>query len=90
MSDKVRLSYKQGAFYELRREPGVRADCERRAAAVLEAAGGVDKGYMMSSTQGAKKRKGRWRAAVFTSNFAAIKDNAEENTLMRALNAARG
>lgn len=85
-----RVVIKQGALYQLRREPGVRADCERRAAAVQAAAGGAPAGYLMSSSQGEKRPQGRWRAAVYTSNFAAIKDNARNNTLMRALNAARG
>lgn len=86
----TRVVIKRGALYDLRREPGVRADCERRARAVLNAAGGEHMGYMMSSTQGAKKPQGRWRAAVFTSNFKAIKDNAQHNTLLRSLGAARG
>lgn len=89
MSD-VRIEIKRGALYDLRREPGVRQDCERRARAVLQAAGGEAAGYMMSSSQGAKRPQGRWRAAVFTSNFDAILDNARNNTLVRAFGAARG
>ncbi|WP_342800974.1 hypothetical protein [Nocardia sp. No.11] len=86
----MRLVMKRDALYEIRRAPGVQRDLERRARKVLAAAGGEAAGYMMSTTQGEKKPQGRWRAAVFTSNFKAIKDNARNNTLVRNFGAARG
>ncbi|MGY2019398.1 hypothetical protein [Nocardia gipuzkoensis] len=86
----ARIEMKQGALYELRRAPKVRQDLERRARAVQDACGGPAAGYLMSSTQGAKKPQGRWRTAVFTANIEAMLDNRRNNTLVRAFRAARG
>ncbi|MGW4090041.1 hypothetical protein [Nocardia sp. NPDC004750] len=81
---------KRGALYEVRREPKVRQDLTRRAAAVQDACGGPAAGYLMSSFQGEKKPQGRWRAAVFTANIEAMLDNRRNNTLVRNFGAARG
>jgi hypothetical protein len=85
----ARIEMKRDALYETRRAPKLRQDLERRGRAVLDAAGGEAAGYMMSSTQGAKRPQGRWRVAVFTSNFAAMLDNRRNNTLVRAFGAGR-
>ncbi|MBF6189426.1 hypothetical protein [Nocardia farcinica] len=85
----TRLVMKPGALYQLRREPGVRADLERRGRAVLSRCGEAA-GYMMTSGQGAKRPQGRWRVAVFTANVTAMVDNRRHNTLVRAFGAARG
>lgn len=86
----TRLVFNDQGMYKLRRQPGVRADLERRARAVLEACGGEAAGYMMTSTQGAKRPQGRWRTAVFTANLTAMLDNRRNQTLVRAFSAARG
>lgn len=88
-TSNTRLVMKPGALYDLRREPGVRADLERRGRAVLRQCGEAN-GYMMSSRQGAKRPQGRWRISVFTSNVTAMVDNRRHNTLVRAFGAARG
>ncbi|WP_280331486.1 hypothetical protein [Nocardia wallacei] len=73
---------RRNSLYELRSEPGVRAELERRGQAILDAVGGEAAGYMMSSSQGARKPQGRWRVAVFTATWEAMHDNAKNNTLI--------
>jgi hypothetical protein len=85
-----RLEIREGALYELRSAPGVQAELERRARAVLEACGGEAAGYALSSGQGAKRPQGRWRTAVYTSNLNARVDNARNQTLIRNFGAASG
>jgi hypothetical protein len=87
---KVRVEYKRDAMYKLRSEPGVRKDLERRAKSVLDAAGGEDAGYGMSSQQGERKPQGRWRASVFTKTAKGRRDNARNSTLIKSLDAGRG
>lgn len=82
----TKIKWNKGALYELRSAPGVVADLERRAKAV-EAAAGPD--YMMGSQQGAKKPQGRWRTSVVTMGRAGKRDNAKNNTLIKALDAGR-
>lgn len=90
MAQQMRLVFKRDAMYDVRQQPKVRADLEQRAEAVAEACGGEAAGYATSSTQGAKRPQGRWRTAVYTRNFAAILDNARNNTLVRKFGRARG
>ncbi|MBF6133509.1 hypothetical protein IU501_10910 [Nocardia otitidiscaviarum] len=90
MASGVRLEIKRGALYDIRRAPRVRAELERRGAAVLAACGGEAAGYMMSSSQGAKNPQGRWRVAVFTATADAMVDNMRHQRLVRAFGAARG
>lgn len=85
----TRLEINAGALYELRSEPGVKADLERRGRAILAACGGEDAGYDMGSEQGARRPQGRWRVGVFTRTEDAKQDNAEHNTLVRNLSAGR-
>lgn len=86
---KTRLVMKDGALYKLRREPGVRRDLEKRGEAILDAVGGHRAGYMLNSTQGAKRPQGRWAVRVFTANIAAMVDNRRNQTLVRAFGVAR-
>ncbi|MFI9507570.1 hypothetical protein [Nocardia sp. NPDC052566] len=90
MASRVRLVWKRDGLYELRRQPGVIRDLERRGRAVLAAVGGEAAGYMMSSSQGARNPQGRWRVAVFTATARAMRSNARHNTLVRNFGAARG
>lgn len=80
MATKIKWNVK--AFRELRLEPGVIADLEKRAEAVAAAAGD---GYEASAMAG----KNRGRASVITANYAAIRDNARNQTLLRSLDAGR-
>lgn len=89
MGAKVKLKMKRGAMYDLRRAPGVRGDLARRGHAVLEAAGGIEAGYGISASQGKKHPQGRWRVGIFTKTFDAIRDNAKNHTLLRALDKGR-
>ncbi len=73
-------------FKELRRDPGVVNDLNERGMRVRDAAG---PGYVMEGHQGRSRPSGRWRVTVRTGTPAAILDNAQNNTLIRALEAGR-
>ena len=86
---KVRIKFKQGAQYDLRRDPAVIDFLERIGTDIVDSANetlpeGV--GYRMSSSQGAKRPYGRWAVRVFTSSNHAKNSNAMHNTLLRLLN----
>jgi hypothetical protein len=85
----IELEINAGALYRLRSEPGVVADLERRAQAILAACGGTEAGYAVGSEQGARRPQGRWRVAVYTRTNEAKRDNAVNNTLIRNLSAGR-
>lgn len=81
----VRVKYKQGAFRAIRTSRETSAELDRRAQRVARVAGsGVE---VESSISGGR---GRARAEVVAVSFAARKRNARGNTLLRALDAARG
>ena len=82
----MRIKWNNKGFYDLRREPGVVQDLERRARAVKEAAG---EGYEVGSIQGARNPQGRWRTSVITADYKSQKDNAKNDTLLRALDRGR-
>ncbi|EME14806.1 hypothetical protein [Rhodococcus triatomae] len=86
----VKIVWNQGAMYELRSSPEVVALLEAIGNRILEAAGGEQAGYVMSSQQGAKRPQGRWRVSVATATAEAMLDNAKNNTLIRALGASGG
>lgn len=67
---------------EILKADGVRRDIERRCEAVAAAAG---EGYEPSVVDG----RNRVRGSVITDTFEAMRDNAINQTLMRALDAAR-
>jgi hypothetical protein len=79
----VTIKWNLDAFEEIRRAPSVKADLAGRAARIAAAAGD---GYESSSAEGAS----RSRASVVTTTYAAIRDNAKHNTLIRAVDAGRG
>lgn len=86
----VKLKFHNKGFYNLRRDPGVVKDLERRSGAIAEACNRDGKGeYKTSSVQGRKRPFGRWRTTVITSEGQSIRDNARHNRLLRNLNAGK-
>lgn len=81
----VRVKHHIGAYHQLRSAPGVVGRLESEGRRTLSAAGGRVAGYDMGSQQGAKRPQGRWRVAVVTATRKAMRDNARNNTLLRAL-----
>ncbi len=81
-SARVRIKWNRGAFRELRLEPGVQNYINQLAAEIAARAGD---GYEVSHWQG----KNRSRASVYTDTFSARYDNARNQTLLRALDAAQ-
>lgn len=80
---KIRLEFKRDAFRELRTSPAVVADVTARAEAVAAAAGD---GFEVLPVPSPRNRA---RALVGTTSYEAMKKNAEENTLLRSLDAGR-
>ncbi|MDM7488712.1 hypothetical protein QT969_10455 [Rhodococcus sp. CSLK01-03] len=78
----MKLVFNPEALYEVRRMPAVQAEVENHAARIATAAGA---GYAWSSQQGQKRPQGRWRAIVYPDTWAARRDNAANNTLLRNL-----
>lgn len=80
MAKNIKLNLK--GFRELRNDPAVVEDLERRARAIADAAG---PGFEAS----AQKGKNRARASVITGNFEAMLAQSKSNVLQRALNSGR-
>ena len=80
-----KIKWNRNAFRELRSSPEVRAELERRAAAIARASGD---GFEYDS--GITGGRGRARASVWTSSSSARRRNARENTLLRNLDRGRG
>lgn len=79
------LIWKNGCWYKLRKEPGVQRALEqtaKRIAAACNREAGTDE-FKISSQQGQKRNKGRWRATVITAGRHAARHNAKHNTLIR-------
>jgi len=79
MATRIRWNLK--AFETLRRDPNVSAELKRQADKIAANAGGETEGYVAVTGRG----KTRNRAAVVTATEEAIKENQDENTLLRAL-----
>lgn len=86
----TRVKHKIGGYYRLRSAEGVKAFLEgagnevaRRANSQLK---NGDKGFKVSSRQGAKRPQGRWRVTVVAVSPYAKRHNAKHNTLLRSLN----
>jgi hypothetical protein len=104
-SSDLKVTWKNSSFYNLRRDPAVIRELERRGRAITNAAnntlgensvgnrlrqGRVRKaGYKMSSFQGRKVRQGRWFVQVYTSSNHAKFSCAKNNTLVKVLNATQ-
>ncbi|MBF6428703.1 hypothetical protein IU440_28935 [Nocardia cyriacigeorgica] len=74
----ARIEWNRQAFEQIRREPVVSTELLKEAEKIAQRAGD---GYVAVRGRG----RTRNRAAVVTSNAEAIRDNAENNTLIRAL-----
>lgn len=81
---KTRVDWNMKGFRELRTDPGVLKDMQDRAARIAAAAG---PGYETDS--GITRGRGRARASVRTGTSEAAVDNAQNNTLLRSLDAGR-
>lgn len=85
---RARIQWAPDALYNLRSNHGpTRAGVEGIAARMASAAG---EGFEWSSQQGVRNPQGRWRAIVYAATPAALKKNAQENTLVRVLGSVRG
>lgn len=82
---KVKIELNSPGLVELLKSDGVKADMERRAKAVALAAGG-EPDYQADAWIG----KDRARGTVRTATHQARRDEAENRTLTRAVDAARG
>ena len=79
----MKIKFNRNAFREIRLLPEVAADVHDRAERVAAAAG---EGFDAFPTQAPRNRA---RAAVVTTSMKAIRQNARDNTLLRALDAGR-
>lgn len=85
---KIRLKFKRGAFAELRTQPKVRADIERRAAAVA-AACNADSTWGGYKSGPEAQNQSRAAANVWTVSAGAREDNARNQRMIRNLQAGR-
>lgn len=83
MAQSIRLEMNYAEMRRIMKSPGVMADLMRRGNAVRAAAGS---GFMVSSRIGST----RARVSVITANDRGRRAEAENRTLTRALDAARG
>lgn len=79
----VRIEWNMPGFRALRTDPAVVADLRRRAENIAAACG---EGYIAEANPAPRRRA---RAAVITATGKAIRDNAENNTLLRNLGRGR-
>lgn len=81
----LRLDMNMAGFRAIRTDPAVLADVQARASRIASAAGD---GFAVDSeiTGG----RGRARAVVYTGTFAAMKAEAVDAALTRAIDAGRG
>lgn len=88
----VEVRWKPGCWYNIRRMPELVALEEQIAENIASAAnqmGGTGDGYKTGSRQGRKNPQGRWRTSVVAASPHAARDNAKNNTLLKALGGAQ-
>lgn len=87
----MKIKWRNQGLYEMRSLPKVIAVVEKISEGIADQANeSVDEeGYFTGSRQGARRPYGRWRASVVTGTAEAMRDDAANNTLLRALNASR-
>lgn len=89
----INLKWSNKSFFDLRRDPAVIKELERRGRQIVDAANRTldeGRGYRMSSAQGRKKPQGRWFVNIYTASNHAKYSNAKHNTLIRVLNETQG
>lgn len=102
MSSDIKFKWSNKSFYDLRRDPAVIRELERRGRRIVNAANRTlsenslgskvrdrrarSVGYKMSSFQGRKVRQGRWFVQIYAASNHAKHSNAVHNTLIRVLN----
>mgnify|MGYP003511378446 CR=1 FL=1 len=86
---RTRIVFKANAFRELRSAPGIVADLVARGNRVKSAAESGGGKYKVVSQQGEASPEGRWRVSVETSDPKAMRINARDHSLLRALDAGR-
>ena len=79
----MKIKWNRAAFREIRTLPAVDADMQSRAERVASAAGS---GYEAKRTDNPRNRA---RAAVVTTSYRAIRENARHQTLLKSLDAGR-
>jgi len=79
---KLRIKWRTKGFRELRLQPRVAADVQRRAERVAAAAGD---GFVAEKSEG----RNRARSAVIAVTYKARRRSAEDNVLIKALDAGR-
>jgi len=84
MAGTVRIEITPGAITAILKSQEVQADLRARAERIASAAGDSDD-YEVDTRVGAT----RARASVRTASYAAMRDEAENRTLTRALDAGR-
>lgn len=98
----VQIKWKLSGFRDLRRDPAVVKDLEKRGRRIAAAANRTldenrlrnkiadrrarSVGYRVSSFQGRRAPQGRWFVQVYTASRHAKHSNAVHNTLVRVLN----
>lgn len=89
----MKIKWRQGCWYDIRRMPGVISRAEQSAEAIAREANGLsgtgDGGYMTGSRQGRRAPQGRWRTSVVTATGPAVVDNARNNTLVKSMDAGK-
>jgi hypothetical protein len=90
---KVDIRWNKEGFYKLRSEPGVQKALDKWAAKVAANANrmsGLKDSFKTSSRQGARRPQGRWRTTVITADAQAMRNNAKNQTLTKALYSTTG
>jgi hypothetical protein len=82
----ARIKWHMRGFVQLRNAPGVVADLQARAQRIAEAAG---EGVATRPAETHYGRQGRARAAVVTETYDAMRSQAKDSTLSRAIDAGR-
>lgn len=91
MATRVRIKLNRSGIAALLKSAEVEADLSRRAENIRDALPKDDGAeYEATSWTGQDRTGGRAMAMVKTSNYEARRQNAEDNTLIRALDAGRG
>ena len=80
MASKTGFKWRNAAFREVRTLPSVRRELERRARKIAS-----DAGPGFESDSGVTGGRGRARASVYPATAKAARDNAANNSLLRAL-----